>query len=75
MSGPYKFMAASAAGLLLGFGICGIDAKFFDRGNTEFGGGPLSGFGLVVCLISLAVFVAACLAALVSFIRENWRRR
>jgi hypothetical protein len=66
----HKCIIASAVGILLGFGLCWVDAKFMDRGRSELGG-SLSGLGALLCFLSLIMLISWCIAAAVDAIRER----
>ncbi len=73
MLGPMKFLGPiSVVGLLLGIGLCGVDAHFHPQ--AEFGGGPLAGVGAVLCVLSglglIATLLVVMIVALVSLFRH-----
>ena len=51
-----KVLAASAAGLLLGFGLCGIDGLLLSSGQQTYGGG-FSLVGFALCSISVLLLL------------------
>lgn len=58
-----RLIAGFAVGVLLGFGLCGLDAKLYP--GAEFGGSAIGGLGFVLILICalglvLTVLVLLC---------------
>jgi len=74
MKGHYKLMTASALGILLSLGLCGVDARFISHGNNSFGG-SLSTTGIILFTGSFIAFVSSCIAALMIAIRDHWSSR
>jgi len=63
MTRPLKGLAVSAVGLLLGAGLCGLDARLYP--HSEFGGSWLAGVGALLAVVCGLGFVASVLAVIV----------
>lgn len=74
MNTRQKVLTASAVGVLLGFGLCGVDALLPSSKNQEFGG-TFSFLGLVLCLISLLLLLEALLSFAVTKVTNYFRGR
>lgn len=56
---PKKMLPIGAIGLLLGFGLCGLD--FLMPGHNQGFGGTSAFLGFLVCIASIASIVVALL--------------
>ena len=66
-SNSARIAAISAAGLLIGFGLCGIDSRL----HSELG--PLSGWGAFICVVSAVVLFVSLLALGIEHIRDYYQ--
>ena len=73
MTGPQKTLAIGGIGLLLGFGLCGLDA-LMPHQHQEFGG-TAAFLGFVLCIASAASLVMGVLWLLVAGIADSTRGR
>lgn len=70
---PLKVLTAGGIGLLLGIGLCGLDALMPDHGQ-EFGGGAAF-LGFVLLIVSLATVVIATIWLVIASVLESRRER
>ena len=74
MNTRQKVLTASAVGLLLGFGLCGVDTLLPSSKTQEFGG-ILSFLGFVLCLVSVLLLIGTLLSFAVTGARNYFRGR
>ncbi len=61
-----KVIAFSTAGLILAFGLCGLDAHLYP--HSEFGGSSLAGLGALLFVGAGLGLIVGCLWAIGKFI-------
>jgi hypothetical protein len=66
-----KLLAASVCGLLVSWGLCGLDAHLYP--HAEFGGSILASIGALLFVISALILVGSVLVLIVQGIVRLWR--
>jgi hypothetical protein len=67
-----KLLAASVCGILLSWGLCGIDAHLHP--NAEFGGGAFAGIAVILFLISVLTLIGSLLVLFFRLVAQVFQR-